>query len=134
MEIRRETLRTCLREHGARSESVDRIMTTLEPFFQMVQMDRESITLDPAETYGRMTVHVKIGTEKVREELCFALLHSFVSNLLSLHHKGQVRCCSEAEKWFFRLLFDWILDEYYSPDSEIRAYLRGLISASITHT
>lgn len=131
MEIRRATLRACLQKN-LRPDRVDHIMHTLEPFFQMVHSEHLILSLRALE---KLPDSLEAGaTQQIREELCFALLHSFMKNLLLLTWFGTPTEPSDVEKRFFNLIFEWILCEYSSDNPTQQAHLHNLVIQTTTYS
>lgn len=124
MEIRRGTLRACLQKN-LQPDRVDHVMQTLEPFFQMVQNEQLNLSLRALEKPSNSLETVT--TRKTREELCFALLHSFMKNLLSLMCFRPPTLPTDIEKRFFNLIFEWILCEYSTDNQSQQIHFRNLV-------
>lgn len=129
MEIRRGTLRTCLHSHLP-PDRVEHVMNTLEPYFQMVQEEEVCVTTSTLTNFESLPP--KSVTPPVRESLVFALLQSFMKDLMSLMDPKIPNPGSTPGKKLFSLIFEWILYEFTNEDNSRRTHFYTLVQQAAT--
>lgn len=129
MEIRRGTLRQYLHTHLP-SNRVDHVMNTLEPYFKMVQEEVVCVTTSTLTNFESSSP--KSATPPVRESLVFALLQSFMKDLMSLMDPKIPNPGNTPGKKLFSLIFEWILYEFTSEDDPRRTHLHSLVQQAAT--
>ena len=129
MVIRPGTLREYLEAHLP-LERIERVMKTLEPFFQMVRKEEARVETTALDSFSSSPP--KTATPDVRAGLVSALLQSFMKNLMFLLQPPKPNPKVEPGKKLFSLIFEWLLYECTSEDEERRDHLFGLVSQAAT--
>jgi hypothetical protein len=128
MEVRRGTLREFLRTH-LQPDRVTHIMDAVEPFIQMVQCDNTFVSLKYLHGYNDKRDTMS-GTE-VRQDLFFALMHSFMKNLCELMQTKDPNVTNDEIKRFYGVMMEWILTEFVPTDEPWKTYLYELVTNTI---
>ncbi len=70
------------------------------------------------------------GTE-VRQDLFFALMHSFMKNLCELMQTKDPNVTNDEIKRFYGVMMEWILTEFVPTDEPWKTYLYELVTNTI---
>jgi hypothetical protein len=104
-------------------------MDTLEPFFQMVQNDNVRVSLRHLHGF-KSNDDILSGTE-LRQDLFFALMHSFMKNLCELMQTKDPNVTNDEIKRFYGVMMEWILSEFVPTDEPWKTYLHKLVTQTI---